>query len=59
MKEIPKDEFDKLAEYISSPDSPVGIDATKTHVMILHKLLELEKKLDALNLPRSTYGEGK
>ena len=59
MNEIPQVEYDRLAELISSPDSPVGIDATKTHVMILHKLMEIEKKLDALSKPRSAYGEGR
>lgn len=49
MNEIPKEEYDKLVEYIANPDSPVGIDATKTHVLIIHKLMELEKKLDALS----------
>lgn len=49
MNEIPKEEYDRLAEYISNPDSPVGIDATKTHVLIIHKLMEIEKKLDKLS----------
>ena len=49
MKEIPQETYDMLAKYIGSEDSPVGIDATKTHVLIIHKLMELEKKLDAIS----------
>jgi hypothetical protein len=46
--EISKEEYDKIAEMINSEDSPVGIDAKKTHVMILHKLMEIEKRLERL-----------
>ena len=46
--EIPQDEYNRIAEMINSEDSPVGIDAKKTHVMILHKLIEIEKRLDRL-----------
>jgi hypothetical protein len=46
--EISKEEYDKIAEMINSEDSPVGIDAKKTHVMILHKLMEIEKRLDRI-----------
>ncbi len=33
---------------ITSEDSPVGIDAKKTHIIIINKLVEIEKRLDAL-----------
>jgi len=46
--EIPQEEYDRIAEMINSEDSPVGIDAKKTHVMILHKLMEIEKRLGRL-----------
>jgi hypothetical protein len=42
------EEYNRIADEISSDDSPVGIDAKKTHVMILHKLNEIEKRLDRL-----------
>ena len=40
-----KSEIEKI---ISSQDSPVGIDAKKTHVIIINKLLEIEKRLEKL-----------
>ena len=38
----------EIAELIHSDTSPVGIDAKKTHILILHKLMELEKRLDRI-----------
>jgi len=46
--EIPQDEYDEILKDIESADSPVGIDAKKTHVIIIHKLREIEKRLDQL-----------
>lgn len=46
--EIPQEDYDKIAEMINSEDSPVGIDAKKTHVVIIYKLMEIEKRLDRL-----------
>ena len=45
---IEKETYDKIAEIIHSDKSPVGIDAKKTHILILHKLMEIEKRLEAL-----------
>ena len=45
---IDKEIYDQIAELIHSDESPVGIDAKKTHILILHKLNEIEKRLDAL-----------
>jgi len=45
---IPEDEYKRILEQIKSDDSPVGIDAGKTHVIILHKLIEIERRLEAL-----------
>ena len=43
------DERKKLIEkVISSTDSPVGIDAKKTHIIIINKLDEIEKRLAKL-----------
>lgn len=47
--EISQERYDELEELISSDSSPVGIDAKKTHILILHKLTEIEKKLDSLS----------
>ena len=38
----------ELETLIGSEDSPVGIDAKKTHVLILYKLQEIERRLAAL-----------
>ena len=46
--EIPEDEYKDIEKLIVSKDSPVGIDAKKTHVIIIHKLMEIEKRLEKL-----------
>lgn len=46
--EIPKDVYDEIERQIESAESPVGIDAKKTHVLILHKLTEIERRLDEI-----------
>ncbi len=48
MIEIPDAVSQEIGDYIQSADSPVGIDAKKTHVLILHKLIEIERRLDRL-----------
>lgn len=40
--------YNEIAEQIHSDESPVGIDAKKTHILILHKLTQIEKRLDEL-----------
>lgn len=46
--QIPEDEYNRILEEIESNESPVGIDARHTHILILHKLMEIEKRLDRL-----------
>ncbi len=46
--DVPRDEYERIAGEIASDESPVGIDAKKTHVIILHKLQEIEKRLAKL-----------
>ena len=46
--EIDKATFDEIAALIHSDDSPVGIDAKKTHIIIIHKLRQIERHLAAL-----------
>ena len=46
--EIPRDEYAAIEKMIASAESVVGIDAKKTHIIIIHKLLEIEKRLNAL-----------
>jgi hypothetical protein len=42
---IPEEQYRAIAEEISSDESPVGIDAKKTHVIILHQLARIEARL--------------
>ncbi|MCW9706188.1 hypothetical protein [Fodinibius salsisoli] len=46
--DMPEEQYQKILKQIKSDDSPVGIDAGKTHVLILQKLLDIEKRLEAL-----------
>jgi hypothetical protein len=48
LPDLPKTDYDRLAEAIASADSPVGIDAKKTHIHILHLLLDLQQRLERL-----------
>jgi hypothetical protein len=43
--EIPQDTYQAIEAEIASDASPVGIDAKKTHIMILHQLREIEQRL--------------
>jgi hypothetical protein len=45
---VPAAEYRTLAEALASDESPVGIDAKKTHVVILHLLLDLQDRLSRL-----------
>jgi len=45
---VPPATYDRIKAAIESEDSPVGIDAQKAHVIILHKLIELEQRLDRI-----------
>ncbi len=53
---IPASDYGEIEELITSEDSPVGIDAKKTHVIIIHKLMQIEQRLDRLE--RLVAGEG-
>lgn len=46
--DIPDHEYQQIEALITSDESPVGIDAKRTHVLILYKLLELERRLKRL-----------
>ena len=50
MMDVPQDVYERLEKFITSDESPVGIDAKKTHIQILYRLMEIEKKLDNLIL---------
>ena len=43
-----KDDFEEIAKEIHSDNSPVGIDAKKTHILIIQMLRRIESRLDAV-----------
>ncbi len=45
---IDRDQYLEIEALIADSASPVGIDAKKTHVLILHKLMSIEARLSAL-----------
>lgn len=45
---IPEDIRDQIEREIQSDSSPVGIDAKHTHVLILHKLTDIVRRLERL-----------
>ena len=46
--EIEQELYEKIAKEIHSDSSPVGIDAKKTHILILKMLMEIVQRLDRL-----------
>ena len=44
----PKESFNDLIAQISSPDSPVGIDAKYTHAVIIDYLRQITARLDEI-----------
>ena len=46
--EKPKADFALLIQQLSSPDSPVGIDAQYTHAIIIDYLRQITARLDAV-----------
>ena len=45
---VPEDVYERIANEITSDSSPVGIDAKKTHVIIVHMLMEMERRLERI-----------
>lgn len=48
VDKISEQDYEQIAATINSDASPVGIDAKKTHVLILHLLDKIEKRLERL-----------
>jgi hypothetical protein len=46
--EIDTKTYEEIAKVIHSDESPVGIDAKKTHILILNKLQELSDRLERM-----------
>lgn len=42
---IPKEIYEAIEKEIHSDTSPVGIDAKKTHILILHQLEQIVQRL--------------
>ncbi len=45
---IDPESYDEIAQLIDSDSSPVGIDARKTHILIIHMLQQLTQRLNRL-----------
>lgn len=45
---IPEGKYREIEELISSDESVVGIDAKKTHILILHMLQQIQDRLDSV-----------
>lgn len=45
---VPEEEYNEIEKWIKSDDSVVGIDAKETHIIIIHKLMNIEKGLSKL-----------
>lgn len=45
---IPEENRKQIGDMISSADSVVGIDAKETHIIIIHKLNELERRMERI-----------
>ena len=48
-----KAELQPIIDLIASDKSPVGMDAVYVHALILEKLAEIEKRLDAIEKKNS------
>lgn len=46
--DVPDEVRSELEAEIGSDSSPVGIDAKKTHVLILFRLQQIEERLDSI-----------
>ncbi|MEL7001104.1 MAG: hypothetical protein AAFN93_00055 [Bacteroidota bacterium] len=46
--EIDKKTYEDIAKVIHSDSSPVGIDAKKTHILILKALSDLNERMDRI-----------
>ena len=43
--DVPDAAYRRILAEIESAESPVGIDAKKAHIIIIHKLMEIEERL--------------
>lgn len=45
---IPEQTYKEIEDAIGSDESVVGIDAKKTHIMIIHQLQQIQARLDKI-----------
>ena len=55
--DIDETTYSEIAAMINSDESPVGIDAKKTHVYISHKLHQIEERLISLEKRMAAEGD--
>jgi tetrahydromethanopterin S-methyltransferase subunit B len=48
MEKIPEQNYKEIEDAIGSDKSVVGIDAKKTHIIIIHMLRQIQEKIDSL-----------
>ena len=46
--ELQKKDYEKIEKMIACDESPVGIDAKKTHILILHQLAQIQQRLETI-----------
>ncbi len=46
--DISSADYQEIEELIAEESSPVGIDAKKTHIIIISKLVQIEQRLEKL-----------
>jgi hypothetical protein len=49
VNNVPQKIYEQIKAEITNKESVVGIDALHTHILVLHRLMQIEAKLDALN----------
>lgn len=52
-------DYEQIEKMITDADSPVGIDAKKTHILILQKLMAIEDRLEKLEKQHQKESEKK
>lgn len=55
---IPEQELAEIEKAISSDQSVVGIDAKKTHVIIIHLLQKIDDRLNSIEKRLNTIEQG-
>ena len=54
--DIDKKLYEEIANEINSDVSVVGIDAKKTHILIIEKLIKIEQRLEQLEAKLDAQG---